>query len=415
MAETIVHCSFCNTPSNELPKGSILKGKQAQVYICTPCVTKGYNTVSAKQASVKDTSDAALPKPVEIKALLDEYVIAQDRAKKDIAVAVYNHYKRREVAKASKANGVEISKSNILLLGPSGTGKTELFRSISRALKVPFSVQDCTALTQTGYVGADPEDIIRGLVESASGNVERAEWGIVLLDEFDKLARKSGRSASGYRDVTGEGVQQALLKLIEGDRIPVTRGRGKNASVSTVGADGQVKSNVDVIDTTNILFVAAGSFAGIEDILDRRINRKARVGFGGEDTRRVQLSSTETYERVTSDDILEFGIIPELLGRLPILTSTYALSDEDMVRILTEPKHAVVKQYQALMAMDGIDLSFDKEALLSIASRANAMPVGARGLRTILEGILRTYMFEGPSDPNLKSLVVTKDLVESSA
>jgi ATP-dependent Clp protease ATP-binding subunit ClpX len=404
-----IRCAFCGTASNELPKGSLLKG-QGSAHICAPCVVKGQ--AAFDQAKVKpQTGTPALPKPVEIKALLDEHVISQDRAKKDLAVAVYNHYKRRDAAKAAKAGDVELSKSNILLLGPSGTGKTLCLQTLARTLNVPFYCQDSSALTMSGYVGADTEDILRGLVEASNGDPKRAEWGIVLLDEFDKLARKSGRSASGYRDVSGEGVQQGLLKIIEGDRVAVTRGRGKNAAISMVGADGSIKSNVDIIDTTNILFVAAGSFAGIEEIVDRRVNKKARVGFGGSENRRQEVDSNRAYELVTQDDILDFGIIPEILGRLPILTSTYELTEGEMLRILTEPKNSLIKQFRALFAMDDIELTFDQEALSEIAKAAKLSPTGARSLRTIVEKILGPHAYSAPSDPSVKSIRVTAEMV----
>jgi endopeptidase Clp ATP-binding regulatory subunit ClpX len=295
------------------------------------------------------------------------------------------------------------------------TGKTETFRAIARMLDVPFYIQDCTRLTQSGYVGDDADDILRGLVEAASGDATRASWGIVLLDEFDKMARKSGRGASGYRDVSGEGVQQGLLKVIEGSKMAISRGRGKAGAITVVGPDGSVKSNVDVIDTANILFVCAGSFAGIDEIVERRVNHKSRMGFGGAENAKQKLSMTEVYEQVTQDDILDFGIIPEMLGRLPILTSTYELSDEDMVRVLTEPKNAIIKQFKALFAMDDVDLQFDVEALVEIGRAAKKMPMGARALRTIVEKVMSPYAYAAPSVENLATIRITADVVRGTA
>lgn len=363
----------------------------------------------SKSKAAAKSKGAFLGKPKDIKAYLDQHIISQERLKKDLATAVYHHYKRRTRAKLKQE--VEIEKSNILILGPSGTGKTASLKALSKMLQVPFYIQDCTRMTQAGYVGDDTEDVIRGLVEAANGNIEQAEWGIVLLDEFDKLARKSGRGASGYRDVSGEGAQQGLLKMIEGDQMVVSRGRGKNASITTIGADGTVRSNTDVIDTTNILFVAAGSFAGIEEVVAQRVNKKARVGFGSADNRRKELTMTDVYEQVTADDILDFGLIPELLGRLPVLTSTYELSEEDMVRVLTEPKNSLIKQFTALFEMDDIALEFDKGALLAMAKEAKKRPTGARGLRTIVESVLKPFAYDAPSDSTIERVLITEATV----
>lgn len=408
-------CAFCNTPENELPKGGLISSKgSAQVCICLTCIEQGYNWIQKQRVKEVKPDEPTLGKPKDIKGFLDEHIISQERAKRDIAIAVYDHFKRRDAARTKKTD-VEIQKSNILLLGPTGTGKTETFRAISRMLKVPFYIQDCTRLTQAGYVGDDVEDMVRGLVQAAGGDAARAEWGIVLLDEFDKLARKSGRSASGYRDVSGEGVQQGLLKALEGAKMPVPRGMGKMGSINFMGPDGTVKSNVDIIDTTNILFVCAGSFAGIEDIVEQRVNKKSRMGFGADDNVRRKLTMTEVYEKVTQEDILSFGIIPEVLGRLPIMTSTYELSDDDMVRVLTEPKNAIVKQFQALFAMDEIDLTFDRDALVEIGRVAKQMPMGARALRTVLTQVLTPYSYELPSDSECIGLRITADTVKNKA
>jgi ATP-dependent Clp protease ATP-binding subunit ClpX len=403
-------CSFCGTPSNELPKGALLKSQRG-AFLCENCIEDGGEAIARRRSKDPSKAERTLRKPAEIKQYLDQHIIAQERVKKDVAVAVYNHFKRRDAHRLKKAGQVEIEKSNILLLGPTGTGKTHTFRALSKMLDVPFYIQDCTRITQAGYVGEDADDILRGLMEAASGDVAKAEWGIVLLDEFDKLARKSGRGASGYRDVSGEGVQQSLLKILEGSKQAVSRGRGKGGSMNFVGPDGQVRSNTDIVDTTNVLFVCAGSFAGIEEVVHRRVNKNTRLGFGTDEHRRKDMSMTAVYENVTQDDILDFGIIPEMLGRLPVLTSTYELSDDDMVRVLTEPQHSIIRQFQALFAMDDIGLEFDREALLEIGRAAKRLPMGARALRTIVEKILRPYSFSAPSDDRLRSIRITADTV----
>ncbi len=405
-------CSFCGRAKNEVPNGRFIKGSAA--LICQDCISSASDLFAKTKASDAKKGDPVLGTPHEIKAYLDDHIISQNRLKTRVATAVYHHYKRRDAVRLKKAGNVEIQKSNMLILGPTGSGKTETFRAISRYLKLPFYVQDCTKLTQQGYVGDDAEDMLRGLLESAGGDVERAAWGIILLDEGDKIARKSGRSASGYRDITGEGVQQGLLRMIEGAQVPVTRGRGKNVSVTSVGPNGEVRSNVDILDTTNILFVMAGSFAGIEEIVERRVNNRARLGFGTEDNKKRSLTKDEVYGSVTGDDILEFGIIPELLGRLPIVTTTFELSDDDMVRVLTEPKNAIVKQYQALFAMDDIDLQFDEDALRRIGHNAKKRPTGARALRSILEDILSPYAYDAPSWEDVVGLRITPEVVDGT-
>ncbi len=353
-----------------------------------------------------NSKDEPLRKPREIKAFLDEHVISQDAAKTDIAVAVYNHYKRRDATRRGVSLGamghVEISKSNILLMGPTGTGKTECARTVARMLGVPFYIADASRLTQAGYVGDDVESMLQGLIADAHNDFERAQWGIIFIDEIDKLARKSGRSASGYRDVTGEGVQQALLKLIEGSKIQVPRGTSQVGSLAAT----------DAFDTQNVLFIATGSFAGIEECVQRRINSGASMGFGAQSRQTLDLSNI--YSHVTEADVLEFGIIPELMGRLPILTSTLPLTETEMVRILTEPKNSLTKQMQALFAMDGIDLQFQPEALAAMAKEALSRPTGARALRSILEAILKPFAFDLPSDPSVRRLVITRAAVEKT-
>jgi len=282
------------------------------------------------------------------------------------------------------------------------TGKTELARTIAKMLRVPFFVGDATRLTQAGYVGDDVESLLQGLIQDADGEVERAQWGIIFIDEFDKLARKSGRGATGYRDVSGEGVQQALLKILEGSKMVVPRGMGMK-----VGAGG------DVFDTSNVLFICAGSFAGIEEVIDKRVNRGAGIGFGS--GQKAKLTKSDTYLQVGEDDVLDFGLIPELMGRLPVITTTIDLTEHEMVRILTEPKNAIIKQFQALFSMDGIDLQFDEEALRAIAQEAKRRPTGVRALRGIVETVLRPYSFTAPSDPTLKAIRITGDTVTKAS
>ena len=395
----IARCGFCDRPRNEVK--NLISGSDDGPFICNRCLEQGFKALQASAQQEEGANDPPLPKPREIKAILDQHVIAQERAKTDTAVAVYQHYKRREAAKKGLVpEGIDPQKSNILLLGPSGTGKTELARTVARMLRVPFHVGDATRLTQAGYVGDDVETLLQGLVQAADGDVERAQWGIIFLDEIDKLARKSGRGATGFRDVTGEGVQQALLKLLEGASVVIPQGNGK---MVISGAP------TNVIDTSNILFIGAGSFSGIEEVIKNRVNKTAGIGFGAGDRKKLTLS--EVYSQVTEDDVLEFGLIPELMGRLPIITTTLELSEDEMVRILTEPKNSLVKQFEALYQMDGISLQFDEGALRAIGREAKKRPTGARALRSIIESVLSPYSFDLPSDPSVTSLRVTEGVV----
>lgn len=398
-----LRCNFCGRPRNEV---KALVGASDGTHICNGCIDETSKAIAEAERKSESTA-VPLKKPREITALLDEIVIGQEDAKREMAIAIYKHYRRKEV---SKNNGVlldgeriEIEKSNILLPGPSGSGKTLIAKAIARMLDVPFYVADCNRLTQAGYVGDDPESVLQGLFADAGQNVERTQWGIVFLDEFDKLARKSGHSPSGYRDVTGEGVQQALLKLIEGHQVPVPRGHGARA-ISGVTA-------VDVIDTTNILFIAAGSFAGIEEIVDRRLNASSGIGFGREHPR--ERDKTDIYKNITAEDVEEFGLIPEIVGRLPILVSTYELTEAELIRILIEPKNAICKQFRAIFSLDGIDLQFDPEALQAIAKLAKERPTGARALRTIMEHVLKPYSFTAPDNPDISVIRITVDAVRN--
>jgi ATP-dependent Clp protease ATP-binding subunit ClpX len=392
-------CSFCNRPRNEVK--SLIEGGDSGPYICNRCVDAAAKVLHerSKGEPKEGSKEEPLKKPREIRAHLDQYVIGQEKAKVDVAVAVYQHFKRREaLAHGGAPDGVEIDKSNILLLGPSGTGKTHVARSIARMLKVPFYVADATRLTQAGYVGDDVESLLQGLLSDADGDVERAQWGIIFIDEFDKLARKSGRGASGYRDVSGEGVQQALLKMIEGGKVPVPRGMGAKMVSSQMSSD--------LIDTTNILFICAGSFAGIEEVIEQRLNKDVKVGFGS--NRAKKLDKAEVYTSVTEEDILEFGLIPELVGRIPVHTTTVPLTEDEMVRILIEPKNAIIRQFQALYKMDGVDLVFDDAALKAIAKKAVERPTGARALRSLVEQVLRGYSYDTPSDDTIRQIRITE-------
>lgn len=395
-------CAFCRRPKNEVKH--LVASPDSTTYICDSCIAKTTQVIT--EVERKTSSDVIpLKTPREITALLDEIVIGQDETKREMAIAVYKHYRRKEVSKDGgiilDGERVEIEKSNILLLGPSGSGKTLIAKAIAKILDVPFYVADCTRLTQAGYVGDDVETVLQGLLADAQQNIEWAQWGIIFLDEFDKLARKSGRSISGYRDVTGEGVQQALLKLIEGSRVPVPKGFGAKAGTG---------SSIENIDTTNILFIAAGSFAGIEEVINRRLNKENAIGFGKENRRKRD--KTEIYKNVTTEDVEEFGLIPEIVGRLPVITVTGELTEDELIHILTEPKNALCKQFRALFSLDMIDLQFDVDALKLIAQKAQKGTTGARALRTIVEKVLKPYAYDAPD--NSGSIHITAEVVKKS-